>query len=278
MRKKQKILVYDYLNYRQYLKDYYTERKRLNEHFSYRYFASIAGYNSSSLLKRVTDGQLNIEKEVIKKISTAIGHNRKEAVFFANLVHFNQATTVAEKTKNFEQLINVLRNKENQVSVGQYDYFSKWYIPAIRDLLSYYNFSNDYKDLAKHLRPKITEKQAKSAINVLLKHGFIKKNYNGFFKAVDQIITTDSELKSSIIANYQKTLMDLAKEAIDRFPPQERDISSISFSIARKDLLEIKNEIEFFRTKIKNIILNSKDEEILYNMNLQIFPLSKNRH
>jgi len=276
--RKQKIVVYDYLNYRQYLKAYYIESKRLNEHFSYRYFAAIAGYNSSSLLKRVTDGHLNIEKEVIKKISTAIGHNRKEAVYFENLVHFNQATTVAEKTKNFEKLINVLRNKENQVAVGQYDYFSKWYIPAIRDLLSCNNFAHDYKDLAKHLRPKITEKQARSAINILLKHGFIKKNHEGFYKAVDQIVTTELELKSSIIANYQKSLMDLAKEAIDRFPPHERDISTLSFSISRKALIEIKNETELFRTKLKNIIKNCKDEEMLYNMNIQIFPLSKIKH
>ena len=80
-----------------------------------------------------------------------------------------------------------------------------------------------------------------------------------FYKAVDQIITTELELKSSIIANYQKSLMDLAKEAIDRFPPHERDISTLSFSISRKALIEIKNETELFRTKLKNIIKNCKE-------------------
>ena len=70
-----------------------------------------------------------------------------------------------------------MANKELNASVvskDQFAFYNTWYIPAIRELLFFFDFSGDCKSLAKKLQPSITPLQAKKAIEVLCSLGFLK--------------------------------------------------------------------------------------------------------
>jgi len=275
MRLESKPNVYDYLDYRRYLKDYYYERKRVHRFFSYRYFASLVNVNSSSILKGAIDGKFNMERELIRKFSKAICQNRREAEYFENLVYFNQAKTIRERNQYFGCLLQFFRSKGHKILVNQYAYFSKWYIPVIRELLSVIDFKDDYKELAKKLRPRITQQQAKGAMGILLKNGFIRKDGRGFYRAFQPYITTCPEIKSTAVSSYQRMMMDLAKEALDRFPAEKREISTLTFSASPEALKEMKNEIKVCKAKLVDIIRRNKNENTVCQLNIGLFPLTE---
>ncbi len=55
-----KISVFEYDNYREFLRDSYEYLKAANPKYSYRYFSKSAGFKSSSVMKMIMDGKRNM--------------------------------------------------------------------------------------------------------------------------------------------------------------------------------------------------------------------------
>ena len=121
------ISIFDYTDYRRYLADFYHERKRASKIFSYRYFAKKAGINSVGLYKDVVEGRQRFGRALIFKFSNAMGHTKKEAGYFANMVFFNEADTVEERTLFFERMMDCQKTKARLVEATKYEYYHKWY-------------------------------------------------------------------------------------------------------------------------------------------------------
>src|SRR5690606_29547640 len=97
-----KPIIFEYLDYRQYLADTYNYYKATTTYFSYRYFSSKAGINSSSFLKLVIEGKRGLTDETCEKFIHALRLWSKEGDFFRILVKYNQAKPPQEKLRNFK--------------------------------------------------------------------------------------------------------------------------------------------------------------------------------
>jgi uncharacterized protein (TIGR02147 family) len=277
MNKPRTVSIYDYTDYRQFLRDYYEEQKAQNPAFSYRYFAKRAGFNSSGLYKDIVDGRTGITRSLILRFATAMKLLSKQKEYFETLVYFNEAKTVEEKKLYFERLMKYHNSKAFRVEKSQYEYYSKWYYIAVRELLAVGNYGDDYSAISETLNPALRREQAKKAIEVLKKLGLIKKDNNGYYKAVDKILTTGPEIKSLAVANFQKSMMDLAKEAIDRHPAERRNISTVTFSVSEKTYDDINSELVACRKRILGMVDRSENEAMVCQLNMQLFPLTRNK-
>jgi uncharacterized protein (TIGR02147 family) len=275
MEKPNSVSIYDYTDYRQYLCDYYKEQKVKNPAFSYRYFARRAGFNSSGLYKDIVEGRTGITRSLILRFAMAMKLSKKQEEYFEIMVYFNDAKSIEEKKVYFERLIRYHNSKAFRIDASQYEYYSKWYYIAVRELLAIGNFSDDYSEIARALNPSITLEQARKAIDILKKLRLIRKEKNGYYKVVERILTTGSEVKSLAIAQFQKTMMDLANEAIDRHPARHRNISSITFSVSPQTYDDIKAELDACRKRILGMIDRSEKEDRVCQLNLQLFPLTR---
>lgn len=274
---KNKISVYDYTNYRQYLADYYNEQKAKDKRFSYRYFAQKAGYNSSGMYKDIVSGRTNIRPSFITKLSKAMRHSRREEEYFESMVLFNQAEANDEKKKYFERMIRFYNSKAYIMDAAQYEFYSKWYYSAVRDLLAIKDFGDEFPKIAQALNPAIRTEQARKAVRLLKQLGLIVKNKQGYYKAVNKIISTGDEVKILNVKNFQKEMMDLAKEALDRHPHTQRNISTVTFSISKETFESVEAELVSCRKRILNLVEMSEKEDRVFQLNLQLFPLSKIR-
>lgn len=275
MRIKTTISVFDYTDFRKYLRDYYADQKKADPNFSYRYFAKKAGYNSSSLYKAIAEDRKDINLDQVIKFSRAMKHTKKEAEYFENMVCFNQARSTEEKNRYFERMMKFISPNSKKIDARQYEYFSKWYYPVVRELLSVFDFKDDYAALAQSLNPRLTQDEARKSITVLEKLGFIKKNAQGFYKPVEPSLSTGPDIKSLSVTNFQKSMMELALQAIDRHPLKDRDISSITMSVPKAKIDEIKTEIIAFRKKLVNMTADDKNVDCVCQFNMQFFPLSR---
>ena len=120
-------------------------------------------------------GENNLSLKSIEKFAKAMKLGKEEAVFFRNLVLFNQATTSAEKQRYAEEIMRSRGyRRQHPLSESQFNYFKQWYLPLIRELPCLSDFKEDAEWIAQRITPQITPQEAQRALNELLKLGLLK--------------------------------------------------------------------------------------------------------
>jgi uncharacterized protein (TIGR02147 family) len=267
--------IFEYLDYRKLLKDLYEERKKKQPFFSYRYIGQRVGFKSAGFFSNIIQGKRNISDRTIFKFAELFKFNKRQTEFFELLVKFDQATQHERKKFYFERLLSFKHSKFYQLAVEQHEYFEKWYYVAIRELLNYFPFTGDYRQLARKLRPPISPAEAKHAIDVLLKLELIRMDDEGRFVVTNKVITTGPELRSVSVHSFQRSTMDLAKEAIDRFARDQRSISTITLSVSAETYRAIDEKLAGFRKEVMEMVRNDPHRiNRIYQFNFQVFPLA----
>ena len=265
--------VFDYFDYRKYLKDYYETRKKENFFFSYRYVGNKVDLDPGYLVK-VLQGKHHIAQKTISKVVKLCGLNEKEAEYFENLVYFGKAKTEKQIKLYFEKLLSLKGAKSKKTEPHQYEYYQKWYYSAIRSLIGCVGFRGNYKELAEKLSPKISVKEAKSAIKLLKDLKFIKKKVDGSYALTDSLITTGDEWRSIAIRQFQRETIHLAEESLNRHPKEVRDISTVTMGINLEDLEEIRELAKEFRSSVMKFAEKSRDPDSVFQLNIQLIPLT----
>lgn len=97
--------VFDYMDYRRFLKDFYLYKKGSSSSFSYRSFSRLAGLRSSNFFKFVMDGKRNLSLSGIYRFASALSLKTEEIRFFTDLVLFDQAESEKERNHYYEQIL-----------------------------------------------------------------------------------------------------------------------------------------------------------------------------
>lgn len=274
--------IFNYTDYRKYLSDYYQEQKRSRKAFSYRFFARKAGINSVGLYKDVVEGRQNLGRALIMKFSAAIGHTKKEAEYFENMVFFNEARTAEERRLFFERMISNQSTQGRIIDSTRYEYYQKWYYSAVRALISIGRFGNDDKScrkIAGILNPRIRPDKVKKALSVLERLEFITKDTEGFFVLAHPVITTgilqpEKNVAILNVVNFQKEVMELANGAFDTFGSEDINFSTLTLGISDSTKSLIKEELAAVRHRVASLAEKDVSPDRAYQLNMQFFPLS----
>jgi uncharacterized protein (TIGR02147 family) len=268
--------LYDYTNYRDYLRDLYLEKKEQQAGFSFRVLSRITGFSSPNFLKLVMEGKRNLSQVGARKICKGLKLEKNQTIFFKNLVLFNQAETTGEKQKFAEALLGVRAyRKAHPLSKAQFTYFANWYYIPIRELCSLRGFREDYPWMASQIVPPIQPQEAKRAVGELLKLGILKRNEKGRLELSALNITTGDEVTQSSVAHYHREMLQRASESIDRIQREHRDISGVAMGMSLSTAQKIKEKIQIFRSEIVDLVSKDDDPNTVYQLNIQLFPLAQ---
>ncbi len=265
--------VFEYLDYRAYLKDFYDERKAQHSFFSYRYFGDKVGIDPSYLLKVMLKSR-HLSEKSIPRVSAFCGLAGNEVEYFSTLVHFVKAQSQSESKLLFEKLLSIRYVKSRRLIEQQYEYFHTWYHPVVRSVLEYFDFKDDYALLGRQLSPPISAKEARASVRLLEKLKLIQRDNDNRYRLTDTAITTGDEWHSVAIAAFQEQTIRLSQEAVDRHERQYRDISTVTMNIDAADFEEIRERITEFRRSIISFVNESTGPDRTYQLNIQLFPLT----
>jgi uncharacterized protein (TIGR02147 family) len=266
--------VFEYTDYRKYLKDFYEDKKKENPHYSYRLITSKGGINAGNFVK-ILKGERNLTLEAALKISRAYKLNKKETDYFQNMVLFCQGKNHEEKKRHFEKMMSFRESSVRVLNADQYEFYTKWYYTAVREILAFFPYNGDNAaELGKMILPSISEEEVKTAIDLLLKLNLAEKNEQGLYKRKDSTISTGNDAKSVVLNNFIINTMKLAEKAID-LAPGELNLSSVSLTVSTEDYLKIQEETRAFRRRILEIAQASMNPNRVYQLNIQVFPLTK---
>jgi uncharacterized protein (TIGR02147 family) len=102
------VKIFEYTDYRFFLKDYYAFQKRNNRGFSYRSFASLSGV-APSLLKDVVSGRRQLTLKIMEKYADAMQLSARERDYFRILVEFVNAKSNQKKNEVFFRMMQIGR-------------------------------------------------------------------------------------------------------------------------------------------------------------------------
>ena len=272
--------IYDYTNYRLFLKEYY-EAQKAEKGFTYRDFARLAGMNSTSWLLHLIKGTKNLSAESVIRVAKAIKLNKAETEYLEMMVPFTQARTNGEKDRYYQRMLGMKRKlKIAKLGEEQYDYYTKWYHPAVRSMVSKVDFSDgdgghDFSILGRCLIPPIPARDARKSVLCWRSWACIARDSHGRFSQSSAMISTGDEVASLNVVNYHKQVSRLAEGAHDLSAKEERDISALTLGINEADFLRIKARIQAFRKEIMEMAAASEHPDRVYQLNFQMFPVGK---
>lgn len=270
--------LFTYADYRLFLKDFYEFKKKTTPYFSFRYFAKKVGLNSPNYYKLVMDHQRNLTHKNIKKFSLGLGLSEKEALYFENLVFFNQAKDKNEK-EFFEK--NILTLKENAerglLSQDQYAVLSKWYPLVIKELALVQSFCAIPKWIAQKLDHKITPVEAREALELLERLNLITIDpKTKKIHVTTQSLQTPDITYSDAATQYHTQMLDLAKDSLKTQTSQNRCFSALTVAVRKEDLAKAFEKMHAFRNEMDAFFSKAKKYDHVYQLNLNLFRLDCN--
>lgn len=266
--------IFDYSDYRLFLKDYYESHKAVNPSFSYRYLSQKAGINSAPFYKFIIEGKRNLTKVTVLKTCAALRLKDREAEYFENLVFFNQAKTIVEKNHFFELLVEKQRHRSvAKIQENQYSYFSEWYHCVVRELACMVDFKEDFARLAGSVVPAITPREAEKSVKLLLNLGFLKKDAGRYYQT-EPIVSTGYGLASHQILNFQIMMLRKAIESFDRCKQNERLTSATTLAVSRETYVKMVEKLRTVRNEFLELARGDAEADTVYELTVNFFPLA----
>ena len=268
--------IFTYSDFKKLLSDFHRlKNEQMKGIFSFRAFAKRAGFGAPNYIQHIIAGKKRVSNTAVHQLAVAMKLNKKEHAFFEALVAFNQAKSDDEKVHRFEKLISFKAYAQAQtIGTEQYEYFSRWYYVAIRELVNLEGFKDDAAWVAKQLNPKISSLQASDALQVLKRLKLITKNEKGEWIAHDPHIATEREVASLTAAQFHKQMIKCGYDALEQ-DSSIRDISSLTMSLSEEEFSEVKKRIGQFREEIQDYLSKSTEKaERVCQLNYQFFHLT----
>lgn len=266
--------IYNYDDYRAYLREYYLVAKQANKEFSYRFFAKIARV-PPNYLKLIIDAKRNLTPSKTFQFAQTIGLSGNEAEFFRILVLFTQSKSLEEKNDYFQKLNTIRRTTcHTEIPEKTHEALSRWEYYAIREMVNLHEFKNDPKWISKRLKGMMKPKEVEAAIQTLLELHLLTRDDNGVLKQVDAILKTTDDTMDIAIQNFHRAIIDRAKKALDD-AVTDREFRSMTVALSHNTLVELKEKIKAFQRELLAYIVScEKDPSEVYQLNIQLFSLT----
>lgn len=267
--------LFSYIDHRKWLSDLSEYRKRTTKYFSHRWFAQAAGIKNPSFFSQIVSGRRNLTLPMIDRFSEVLELDSREALFFRHLVQFNQSETALEKQEHYA-ILREMSGSVNQTMLGEdaWDFYEHWWIAAVRELLAQRRVFSDWNELGSWLRPPIHHRQARVAVELLVDTGLVRQDDDGIWHLVHKDLTSGEEIRSLAVRNHNRQMAQLGVESIERFPPRERHVSGITLGVSAAGYQVLVTELHAFRERIVRLVDKDPGGGEVYQLNLQLFPLS----
>lgn len=270
--------IFSYLDYRLFLKDLIKELKKKKK-YKVRAFAFKAGIRTPGYMKMIIDGKRNLTLKMAQSFSRALGIKGREKIYFEKLILYNHEKDPDLKKEYFDDLMALKpRTDQHTLDKKQYRYFSRTYYACIQEMVALPDFNEDPKWIAERCYPPIRVSQAKEALETLIELGFVKRGPDGRLFQTERLIQT--EAKNTQIAetfHYHESVINKARKALSAFDQHERHCLAVTMPLNEQLYQRIVEESCGFRDRIIKLVQEESGGGEIYQMNFQLFPMTKKK-
>lgn len=156
----------------------------------------------------------------------------------------------------------------------QFEYLSRWWYPAIRELVACEGFVEDESWIAQQLIPSISASQARQALDLLLELGFLERDASGTLRQGEPLLSIGAEVRSLAVGNFHRQMMERAAASIELVDREMRDISGVTVALSPESFQMFKQKIIDLRAELLELSAAETRPSRVVQINIQLFPLA----
>lgn len=243
---------------------------------SLREMAADLGYNSPSILTMILKGQRFPSRTFIDQFCEYFKINNTQKELLHLLVNLERKNSKGQDISDISNKIQRLMPDRHidTVDVLWFKKVAGWHYTAIKNLIKTPYFIEDYDIISRQLKNRVTPKQVKEAIDLLLELEVIERNSAGELEVNTGSWRTPTGINSSAIRKFHKGMILEALYSLENENADRRFISGLTLQFdtsqkeeATADIMQFLND---FNTKYYK-----KDSKHLGQLNIQFFRLNK---
>lgn len=270
--------IYEYDDFRLFLRDRFREKCEMDSSFSHRRFAREAGFSNPGFLNDVIKGRRKLSRQAVEKMISGFSLSLSEAEFFKLLVNYRQTPDEEKKQKFYSQIV-FRRNRSSfsRLNPALSRYYQDYRYPLLRTALMALDFRGDYEELGRFVRPQISASMVKKYIRDLCEWGLLEQGSDGKYRVTSDFIEPPETL-SDLVKHINREWIIHALDALMKLSSGKRHVSSALFAVSRETSEAIGKRIESFREEIWKMVEEDKGKaDRVIQMNIQLFPRSRER-
>lgn len=246
--------------------------------YSYKQFSADLGFGANNYMHLICTRARPLTLKAAERVALVLQLKGPTRLQFFSMAQYERARTQRERELALAALIDSkMRASAHSLDKAQLEYFSEWYHPVIREMLSLPECNHSAEWIAERIFPRLKVEQVKESLKLMERIGYISWSDEAKrYKLNHDTIRTPAEVQSIGLVKYHLDMLDRAKEAVSTVPQMERDLSALTLTVAEKDVAEIKTKLQDFRKTLLTYANSSVEPtERVYQLNMQFFPFSE---
>lgn len=273
------LTIFDYVDYRAYLRDSYLAHKKLKKEYSFQYFSKKIGFASRAFLKMVMDGKRNLSLQAVEKVNRAFKHGKGESEYLRAMVLYAHAKSDDERRIYLDKMSSLKpRFRMAAIEREKYEVLTDKIYLILREAVEHPDFKEDPHWLCEKLRFTATPERIRDVLNTLLRLGLLARGEDGRLRQVDAVISTPRKVEIVDAFRYHDQILNLTRQALMTDPASFCDVTSMTIPIPAELLPKIHQLADEFRAKIAQLVnAGSREYHEVYLVNVQAFPVTRFR-
>ncbi len=268
--------VYQYDDFRAFLRDAFEARKASVPGYSYRKFAAAAGIANPGYLLDVIIGKRTLSRNQALKIGPAFGLNENETDFLRVLSEFGQSRKDAKRRELHEEII-ARRNRSRfaRLSPSLVRYYQDYQYPLVRCAVEAMDFRGDHEALGKFLDPPLAAAQARKYVRDLEEWHLISRDARRGRYRVTEKFVEPPPTQSALVRRLNREWILQAAEVPFKFGPADRHVSTLLLMVSKATRRQLMEKMEAFRKEVLDMVEKDSHPEMILQLSLQLFPKSR---
>ncbi len=266
--------IWEYGDYRAFLKSVLDHWKATRKQFSLRWFADRAGFSSHSFIGLVIVGKRNLGPDGVEKIGRIFKLKGPSLDYFRTLVRHNQAETPKEREETLEAMKKA-RGARDARRLGRehWKYYDRWETSVVRELATWTKDGTDPERLGDMFVPPLKAERIRESIELLQEVGLLRREGDKW--VADDAVVSATDIPGQVLREARTQYLLRAIEASERLPPSERHSSWAVLAASRKTLDEVFRLLDEARQNCLAEAVADPEVDGVYVVSLQAFPVAR---
>lgn len=264
----------EYLDYREFLKADFEERKRLHPLISYRAMSMRLELDAGQYY-RIIHRDLHLPLRAVPRTCEVLGLKGRRAEHFELLVRYGRSRSESERQTLLARIMDFREVERRRLQGQEFRIFSQWFGPVVRSLACQPG-TRDARDVADQLYPEVPLETVEETIALMEEHGFLLRQADGGWQASEAHLTIGGESsRVEAVRDYQRQVLGLAAQAIGKVPKARRDISTVTLAVDEETMGEVVEMLRECRRQIQRRVEECARPDRVLQMALAVFPVTR---
>ena len=263
---------FDYDDYRDVLKAVFERRKESSPQFSYKALAEILGIDPAGTF-RVLNKERHLPARCVSRAIDFLGLTGRSAEYFVLMTSYGRERRKVARQEILDKARELRDVPRRRLEEDELSFLRDWWVVAVRCAVEVLEGRAIPEEIASRITPSVRIEDVRTALDLLVSLGIAKKAQGGTLRIVDQHLTVDGRIGRLAVAEFQRKILELAAESVERFPREIRDISTLTVTVDEDAFGDIREILKDCRRRIQARVGDVARPDRALQVAFSIFPL-----